>query len=62
MKIQYYFDDVERDLLRSALRHLAYESNQSLCSSKQNAEGVCIQFTNRRISDLLKRLQEKDKP
>jgi hypothetical protein len=59
MKRQFYLDDVERDLLRCALEFWSSEIAEGLASK---AHRKCGAFTQRRISQMLERLQEVPEP
>ncbi len=55
MKRQFYFDAVERDLLRCALEFWSKEIADGMASK---AHQKCGAFTQRRIADMLARLAE----
>jgi hypothetical protein len=55
MKRQFYFDDVERDLLRCALVFWSAEISEGLASK---AHRKCGEFTQHRIAEVKARLQE----
>lgn len=61
MKLQFYFDHVERDLLRSALeRWLATNKSEREAQYDKPKSGHfwAGNFTDRRIKEMLARLQE----
>lgn len=57
MKRQFYFDEVERDLLRCALEFWGAEISEGLASK---AHQKCGGFTQRRIREMLARLKEQE--
>lgn len=60
MKRQFYFDDVERDLLRVALKFLSERIEGGL--NVPSAHIKCGEFAQRRITEMLARLQESPTP
>ena len=59
MKRQFYFDHTERDLLRTGLLALKYLGN--LGAAQGHAARQCVEFTSRRIDELIERLSELPK-
>jgi hypothetical protein len=55
MKRQFYFDHVERDLLRCALEFWSAEISDGLTSK---AHRKCGEFTQRRLAEMKSRLSE----
>lgn len=59
MKRQFYFDEVERDLLRCALEFWSAEIADGMASK---AHQKCGGFTQRRIRAMLAKLKEPEPP
>jgi hypothetical protein len=57
MKRAFYFDDIERDLLRCALSVWYEESSNG---SLSRAHRTCVHFTGRRLKEMIERLREPE--